>query len=235
MTNAGTWSRGSASPFAFACLTRLGAVRSSCGQSTSALDRSRNEARLCFGGTKTRAALWRQIASRSGAARGTLTGEKSMSENSDGASGARRTKTISIPSRQGTASHLVVLLHGVGANAESFQELARVLARGLPGAEFLVPDGFHPFDSGGSGRQWFSFRGVTEKNRPARVREAGTEASRWIDGELASRGLGGDRLAVVGSPGARSSRHGSPRRSAARGARPSAGSGRGGCPWPGGR
>ena len=110
----------------------------------------------------------------------------------------RATSVISIEPRQGATSHLVVLLHGVGASAESFQEVARVLASGLPSAEFLVPDGFHPFDGGGDGRQWFSVRGVTEENRAARVREAGAEVSRWIDGELASRGLGGDRLAVIG-------------------------------------
>lgn len=105
---------------------------------------------------------------------------------------------ISIAPRSGAASHLVVLLHGVGADAESFADLARVLADDLPAAEFLVPDGSHPFDGGGTGRQWFSVRGVTEENRPARVRAAAAEVSRWIDAELVRRGLDGAHLAVVG-------------------------------------
>lgn len=123
-----------------------------------------------------------------------------MHRTSDGSPGARghATNAISISSRQGTPSHLVVLLHGVGADADSFQDLAHVLAKALPDADLLVPDGFHPFDGGGAGRQWFSVRGVTEENRPARVREAGSEVSRWIDGELARRSLGGDRLIVLG-------------------------------------
>lgn len=91
-----------------------------------------------------------------------------------------------------------MLLHGVGADGASFQDIGRALAGGLPHVEFLVPDGFHPFEGGGTGRQWFSLRGVTDENRPARVREGASEVSRWIDGELARRHLGGDRLVVVG-------------------------------------
>lgn len=108
------------------------------------------------------------------------------------------TKAITIPARNPPASHAVVLLHGVGADAASFRGVGDALAAALPRAEFIVPDGFHPFDGGGSGRQWFSVRGVTEANRPARVAEAGAEVSRWIDEELARRGLGSDRLVVVG-------------------------------------
>ena len=93
---------------------------------------------------------------------------------------------------------LILFLHGVGADAASFQPLAQALAPGLPQAEYLVPDGFQPFDGGGDGRQWFSLRGVTEANRPGRVRAAAAEVSRYADAELARRGLGGDRLVLVG-------------------------------------
>ncbi|MFT3914223.1 MAG: dienelactone hydrolase family protein [Anaeromyxobacteraceae bacterium] len=95
-------------------------------------------------------------------------------------------------------TYLVILLHGVGADAASFQPLARALAQGLPQAEFLVPDGFHPFDGGGGGRQWFSLSGITEETRPLRVKAAAEEVSRYIDAELARRKLGGDRLVLVG-------------------------------------
>ena len=93
---------------------------------------------------------------------------------------------------------LLLGLHGVGADAASFQPLARALAAALPGAELLGPDGFHPFDGGGAGRQWFSVRGVSDANRPGRVRGAAAEISSFVDAELARRGLGGDRLVVVG-------------------------------------
>jgi phospholipase/carboxylesterase len=98
----------------------------------------------------------------------------------------------------GRAEYLVVFLHGVGASADSFLPVARALAPALPHAELVVPDGLHPFDGAPTGRQWFSIRGVTEQNRPARVRQAGAEVSSWIDGALAARGLGRDRLVVVG-------------------------------------
>ena len=95
-------------------------------------------------------------------------------------------------------TYLVILLHGLGADAADFRPLARALAPGLPQAELLVPDGFHPFDGGGPGRQWFSVRGVTEANRLARVKEAVAEVSRYADAELGKRGLAADRLVLVG-------------------------------------
>lgn len=61
----------------------------------------------------------------------------------------------------------VVFLHGVGSSGAAMRPLADAL--GLPGAE--CPDGPEPFDMG-PGRQWFSVRGVTEDNRPARVAAA---------------------------------------------------------------
>lgn len=108
------------------------------------------------------------------------------------------TSSPSVGERDASPSHLVVLLHGVGADAASFQDVARALTATLPAAEVLVPDGLDAFDGGGSGRQWFSVRGVTPDNRPARVREAGGRLSKWIDAELARRGLSGDRLVVGG-------------------------------------
>lgn len=105
---------------------------------------------------------------------------------------------VVLGSRQGPPTHLVVMLHGLGADAASFSRLAPRLAAALPTADFITPPALEPWDQGESGRQWFSVRGVTDDNRPARVRVAGAEVSRWIDGELARRGLGKDRLVVVG-------------------------------------
>jgi phospholipase/carboxylesterase len=107
--------------------------------------------------------------------------------------------------RPGTSYSAAVFLHGVGATAASFEGVARALAPALPGAVLLTPDGFHPFDQmgqagpgGGPGRQWFSVRGVTEANRPARVRQAGEQVGKWIDHELETRKLAPERLAIVG-------------------------------------
>lgn len=98
----------------------------------------------------------------------------------------------------GAPTHLVVVLHGVGANADDLYPVAKALSSTIPSAEWLVPDGFHPFSGGGAGREWFSIQDVTEQNRPARVRQAASEVSRWIDDELKKRNLGNDRLILVG-------------------------------------
>ena len=66
---------------------------------------------------------------------------------------------------------LFILLHGVGARSTDLVPLANKLKQSFPNAAFLLPDGTFPFDGGGTGRQWFSIRGVTEENRPLRVAE----------------------------------------------------------------
>lgn len=107
-------------------------------------------------------------------------------------------RVLTLEPASGRASHLMVLLHGVGSSAEDLMPLARALAPAVPDAAVLVPEGFHAFEGGGAGRQWFSVRGVTEQNRPARVRQAGEEVSRWIDEALAQRGVPPERLVLVG-------------------------------------
>jgi phospholipase/carboxylesterase len=60
-----------------------------------------------------------------------------------------------------------IFLHGVGSSGAAMRPLA--MALGLDGAQF--PDGPEPFDMG-PGRQWFSVKGITEENRPARIAAA---------------------------------------------------------------
>ena len=62
----------------------------------------------------------------------------------------------------------VIFLHGVGGTGASMQPLADALSLTIPAH---CPDGPKPFDMG-PGRQWFSVKGVTEENRPARVAAA---------------------------------------------------------------
>ncbi len=102
----------------------------------------------------------------------------------------------------GVAKYLVVFLHGVGDSAEGFAPVAHALQASLPGAELLVPDGFEPYDAGGDletgGRQWFSRQGLTDESRPKRVKAAGERLSHWLDTQLDARGLGPDRVVLVG-------------------------------------
>ena len=106
--------------------------------------------------------------------------------------------SLVVPAGSGKARSLAVLLHGVGDSAAGFAPIARALSPQLPDVELVIPDGLAPFDGGPQGRQWFSIRGVTTENRPARVTEAATQVSAWIDAELARRGLAGDQLILIG-------------------------------------
>ncbi len=57
---------------------------------------------------------------------------------------------------------LIMLLHGVGADADSMAELGSAIAMEFPYTALHIPDAPFPFNSSWTGRQWFSVRGVTE-------------------------------------------------------------------------
>jgi phospholipase/carboxylesterase len=99
---------------------------------------------------------------------------------------------------QGDAQQLFILLHGVGATADGLLPLAHVLQRQFPQAAFVLPQGFHAFDGGGAGRQWFSVMGVTEANRPARVAEALPALLAFIRATQQRLGIGAAATALVG-------------------------------------
>lgn len=67
---------------------------------------------------------------------------------------------------------LMILLHGVGANAQNLLPLGRVLRAHFPQAAIVALQGYDAFDGmphDGSARQWFSIRGNVEAERAARV------------------------------------------------------------------
>lgn len=106
-------------------------------------------------------------------------------------------RTRVVAARNAPATHLVVLLHGFGADCTDLEPVARALGAGLPGVEFVLPDGIESAP-GGHGRQWFSLAGITPENRPARVREAAKVVEAFVDAELARRGLSPARLILAG-------------------------------------
>ena len=74
------------------------------------------------------------------------------------------------------AAQLILLLHGVGSNAQSMAGLGQAYARVFPNAMVVAVNAPEPFTPGSpvqfSGHQWFSIHEVTEDNRPARVAAA---------------------------------------------------------------
>jgi phospholipase/carboxylesterase len=104
------------------------------------------------------------------------------------------------PRRPGPPRELVVLLHGVGADGNDLIGPAPELARRLPDAAFVAPDGPEPCDMAPFGRQWFSL----QDRRPTALL-AGVQASvpllnAFLDAELRDTGLGPGQLALVAFP-----------------------------------
>ena len=81
------------------------------------------------------------------------------------------TADIVIQTPSAAPQQLIVLLHGVGADASTLVPLGRHVAHSQAQACVVSLQAPHPCDMG-RGRQWFSVAGVTEVNRPARVAEA---------------------------------------------------------------
>ncbi|WP_109483796.1 dienelactone hydrolase family protein [Paraburkholderia sp. C35] len=96
------------------------------------------------------------------------------------------------------ATSLVVLLHGVGSNAQDLLPLADIWREALPHTAFTSLDGSEPFDGGFGGRQWFSLRDVDVQNRPGRVAAGWPALQTMLDAELAHYGLNHSQLALVG-------------------------------------
>jgi len=81
------------------------------------------------------------------------------------------TSCIVVQQPAGKPEHLFLLLHGVGADAHDMVVPAHFIANLFPRAAVISVDGHEPSDIS-AGRQWFSIRGITEENRPARVAAA---------------------------------------------------------------
>ena len=102
------------------------------------------------------------------------------------------------PASGGDPRQLVILLHGLGADGNDLIGLASYWARLLPDAEFLSPNAPFPCDMAPYGFQWFSAQDQTREARLAGVRAAAPILDAFIDEALAARGLGADRLVLVG-------------------------------------
>ncbi len=101
------------------------------------------------------------------------------------------------PVSKGTPRQLVVLCHGLGADAHDLIDLAPSWAHALPDAVFCSVDALETHVSG-FGRQWWD---VGDRN-PARmetgVRRAAAALSGFVPEELSRHGLPPDAYALMG-------------------------------------
>jgi phospholipase/carboxylesterase len=102
------------------------------------------------------------------------------------------------PAVGGAPSHLVILLHGWGADGNDLIGLAPYMARYLPDAEFVAPHGPEPCDANPMGRQWFGLTDRTPRRMLTGAQAVAPAIERFIERMLAERGLTDDRLALVG-------------------------------------
>jgi phospholipase/carboxylesterase len=119
----------------------------------------------------------------------------------------------SVAPSSGAAQQLVVLLHGVGADGDDLIGLAPALARLLPHATFVAPNGPEPCDMAPFGYQWFSLQDRRPEALLRGVQVTAPLLDAFLDDELARHNLDARRLALVGfSQGTMLALHVAPRR-----------------------
>lgn len=126
-----------------------------------------------------------------------------MAGNDHGKAGpVREVRTLAGPGfgpvSEGRPDCLVVMLHGVGADGDDLIGLAPELAKALPKALFLAPDGPEPCDMAPMGRQWFSLLSREPGCLESGVRRAAGDLDAFLGDLLAREGLGPDRLILLG-------------------------------------
>jgi phospholipase/carboxylesterase len=102
-----------------------------------------------------------------------------------------------LPPLRGAATHLVVLVHGYGADGQDLIGLAPHWQELLPSAAFAAPNALTRIP-GGPGYQWFPISRIDPHEMQKGVEVAGPALDTYFDAELARLGLPPDRLALVG-------------------------------------
>jgi phospholipase/carboxylesterase len=98
---------------------------------------------------------------------------------------------------RGPASHLVVLVHGYGADGQDLIGLARHWQGLLPNVAFAAPNAPMRIP-GGPGYQWFPISRIDPHEMQKGVEAAGPALDEYLDAELARLGLPPERLALAG-------------------------------------
>lgn len=103
-----------------------------------------------------------------------------------------------LAAQSGQTRQLVVFLHGYGANGDDLIEIGKEWQRWLPDAAFVSPHAPDYLPGTPMGRQWFPLTFRDPRERWTGVNDAQPKLTAFLEAELASHGLGADRLALVG-------------------------------------
>ncbi len=94
---------------------------------------------------------------------------------------------------------LVIFLHGVGSQGSNFAPVIEYWRQRMPQVIFAAPDAPFAF-AGGQGYQWFSLDGISEANRPERVKQARESLDNTLNQVLAEHhaSFAQDQVILVG-------------------------------------
>ena len=96
------------------------------------------------------------------------------------------------------AKHLVIFLHGYGANGQDLIDIGRHWAYAMPETAFVSPDAPEPCPEAPMGRQWFAISQPGPNDLWKGVSGAAPALDQFIDAELQRHALGPESLALVG-------------------------------------
>ena len=102
------------------------------------------------------------------------------------------------PLNGGKPGHLVVLLHGYGADGNDLIGLAPVLAPLMPDVVFHAPNAPQPCEGNPFGYQWFGISRMDQTIALAGVRSAAPDVDAFLDETMALHGLDESKTALVG-------------------------------------
>jgi phospholipase/carboxylesterase len=100
--------------------------------------------------------------------------------------------------RSGKAKHLVVFLHGYGADGNDLIDIGRAWQTILPDAAFVSPHASRPCGQAPTGREWFPLTFRDPGERWAGVQMAAPGLNSFLDSELARHSLPPTALSLVG-------------------------------------
>lgn len=103
-----------------------------------------------------------------------------------------------LPPARGAATHLVVFVHGYGANGKDLIALGQMWRKELPGCAFVAPNAPETVPGAPGGYQWFAITRMDPAEMARGVQGAAEGLNNFIDAELTRLSLPPEKLILVG-------------------------------------
>jgi phospholipase/carboxylesterase len=102
------------------------------------------------------------------------------------------------PHNEGKPGHMVILLHGYGADGDDLIGLAPVMGPLMPDVVFHAPNAPQACEGNPFGYQWFPVSRLDPELALAGVRGAAADVDAFLDEKMAEHGLDESKTALVG-------------------------------------